>query len=150
MAAGWMANTYQRHADIDTDIQRNYLLLLRITSEKNQQTARYLEWAMEYYGVDALMYPPMNQPVPITNSHPAGYLTYSSLSALSGMPAMIVQSGFTKSGLPMAMTLLSHRWSEARLIRYAYAYQVHYPKRVPPKSAPPLPASKSKKAAKLV
>ena len=100
--------------------------------------ARFLEWALEYYQVAALMYPPMNQPPPPLGTSSPGFATYSFLSAMSGMPAIVFQTGFTSDGLPLGMTLLSHSWSEARLIRYAYAYQSRFNYRRPPPSAPPL------------
>ncbi|HTS12978.1 MAG TPA: amidase [Candidatus Limnocylindrales bacterium] len=41
----------------------------------------------------------------------------------TGHPAMSVPCGFTRDGLPVGMQLIGPRWSEARLLTIAYAYE---------------------------
>jgi aspartyl-tRNA(Asn)/glutamyl-tRNA(Gln) amidotransferase subunit A len=44
-------------------------------------------------------------------------------SNISGMPAISVPCGFTREGLPVGMQLMGPRWSEARLLAIARAYE---------------------------
>jgi Asp-tRNA(Asn)/Glu-tRNA(Gln) amidotransferase A subunit family amidase len=57
-------------------------------------------------------------------------------------PALSVPCGYLGEGLPAGLQILGRAWDEARIIRYAYAYEqaTHY--RRPPPTVPPLtPAS---------
>ena len=101
--------------------------------------ARFFEWMLEYYKLDAIIYPPSNQaPLKLGVNPGPGWMSYSLFSALSGLPALVFQTGFTSEGVPLGMTITSHAWSEARLIRYAYAYQSRFNYRKAPASVPPL------------
>ena len=42
---------------------------------------------------------------------------------ITGMPAISIPCGFTGDGLPVGMQLLGSRWSEARLLAIALAYE---------------------------
>lgn len=42
---------------------------------------------------------------------------------LAGVPALSLPCGFTQSGLPIGLQLVSRAWSEAILLRVAYAYE---------------------------
>jgi aspartyl-tRNA(Asn)/glutamyl-tRNA(Gln) amidotransferase subunit A len=42
---------------------------------------------------------------------------------ITGMPAISIPCGFTRDGLPVGMQLLGPRWSEARLLAIALAYE---------------------------
>ncbi len=42
---------------------------------------------------------------------------------ITGMPALSIPCGFTRAGLPVGMQLLGPRWSEARLLAIALAYE---------------------------
>jgi aspartyl-tRNA(Asn)/glutamyl-tRNA(Gln) amidotransferase subunit A len=44
-------------------------------------------------------------------------------SNISGMPAISIPCGFTREGLPVGMQLMGPRWSEARLLAIARAYE---------------------------
>jgi amidase len=46
----------------------------------------------------------------------------STLCAVSGYPAITVPAGHV-SGLPVGMAIMGPAWSEARLVRYAYAFE---------------------------
>jgi amidase len=56
-------------------------------------------------------------------------------------PALSVPSGFLNEGLPQGLQVLGRAWDEAKIIRYAYAYeQATHHRRVPP-TVPPLATS---------
>jgi aspartyl-tRNA(Asn)/glutamyl-tRNA(Gln) amidotransferase subunit A len=42
---------------------------------------------------------------------------------LTGHPAISIPCGFTRSGLPIGLQLIGPRWSEARLLSIALAYE---------------------------
>ena len=56
----------------------------------------------------------------------------STPAAVAGYPSITVPAGFTH-GLPVGISFIGPRWSEARLIKYAYAYEqgTHHRKRTP-------------------
>ncbi|HEX6447614.1 MAG TPA: amidase [Streptosporangiales bacterium] len=58
---------------------------------------------------------------------------------LGDVPSISVPSGFTAEGLPMGVTFLGRPFSDAAMLRYAYAYEQATRHRRPPASTPPLP-----------
>lgn len=54
------------------------------------------------------------------------------LGARAGYPSILVPAGYTGDGRPMGITFLGRAWSEAALIRYAYAYEQATRHRVAP------------------
>ena len=42
---------------------------------------------------------------------------------IAGMPAVSIPCGFTRAGLPVGLQLMGPRWSEARLLAIAQAYE---------------------------
>jgi len=60
------------------------------------------------------------------------------LSPMSGFPAITVPMGFTHETLPAGLTFLGRAYTEAMLIRYAYAYEQATKHRRPPVGFPAL------------
>ncbi len=84
----------------------------------------------------------VDEPKPAPNAGPTALgssLTFVG-SALQ-WPALSVPSGYLGEGLPVGLQILGRAWDEARIIRYAYAYEqaTHY--RRPPPTVPPLASS---------
>ncbi len=52
------------------------------------------------------------------------------------VPSIVVPAGFTSDGLPAGITFLGRGYDDARMIRYAYAYERATRHRRPPASAP--------------
>jgi len=56
-------------------------------------------------------------------------------------PALSVPSGYLGEGLPQGLQILGRAWDEAKIIRYAYAYEQATRYRRPPPTVPPLATS---------
>ncbi len=52
------------------------------------------------------------------------------------VPSIVVPAGFTSDGLPVGITFLGRSYDDARMIRYAHAYEQATRHRRPPASAP--------------
>lgn len=110
--------------------------------------------AMDAAGIDAVVFPTWAQ-LPAINGDRNTQLTAtprpapdagptalgSSLTFVGSSlqwPALSVPSGYLGEGLPVGLQILGRAWDEARIIRYAYAYEqaTHY--RHAPASVPPL------------
>ncbi len=95
---------------------------------------------MEKDKLDAFVYPTWsNVPRLIGDlNSPAGDNSQV-FSPTTGWPAVNVPMGFTRGGtLPVGMTIYGKAWSEALLIKYAYAYEQATGHRRAPVSTPPL------------
>ncbi len=60
------------------------------------------------------------------------------LSPLTGLPALTVPAGYTADGLPVGLELLGRAFTEAELLRFAYAYEQGTLRRKPPAALPAL------------
>jgi amidase len=92
--------------------------------------------AMADNRVEALAYPTIRRKANVIGEMQMG--TNCHLSANSGLPAIIVPSGFTPDRLPVGVELLGRAWSEPQLIKLAYAYEQATRHRRPPDSTPAL------------
>jgi Asp-tRNA(Asn)/Glu-tRNA(Gln) amidotransferase A subunit family amidase len=90
--------------------------------------------------LDAFVYPTWSNPPRLIGdlNTPAGDNSQF-FSPTTGFPAINVPTGFTRGGtLPAGMTIYGRPWSEATLLKFAYAYEQATHHRRPPASAPPL------------
>lgn len=55
------------------------------------------------------------------------------------VPSVSVPAGYTPDGLPVGLTFLGRPFSDAAMLRYAYAYEQATKHRRPPETTPPLP-----------
>jgi amidase len=108
----------------------------------NQRMVRdLLIAAMDRAGVDALMYPMKPLGAPKAGSADDGPRD-NSISAVAGLPAIVVPAGLDAEGLPLSLEMLGRPFSEATLLQLAHAYEQVSRHRVPPKSTPTLPGEK--------
>jgi len=90
--------------------------------------------------LDALAYPTWsNPPRLIGDLNTPGGDNSQLFSPSTGFPAITVPMGFTRGGtLPAGLQLLGRPWSEATLLKLAYAYEQATHHRRPPPATPPL------------
>jgi amidase len=91
---------------------------------------------MDDLKLDAFVYPTWSQPPQIIGSVSQQQAGDNSqlFSPTSGFPAINVPMGYTQGGtLPAGMTIFGRAWSEATLIKLAYAYEQATRHRRPPK-----------------
>ena len=90
---------------------------------------------MDALTLDAFVYPTWNFPPQLLGQTSQGSAGDNSqvFSPTSGFPAMTVPMGYTHDGtLPAGMTIFGRAWSEATLIRLAYAFEQATHHRKPP------------------
>jgi Asp-tRNA(Asn)/Glu-tRNA(Gln) amidotransferase A subunit family amidase len=94
---------------------------------------------MDAQKLDAFVYPTWSNPPRLIGdlNTPAGDNSQV-FSPTTGWPAINVPMGYTRGALPIGMTIFGRAWSEATLIKFAYAYEQATRHRHPPASAPAL------------
>jgi amidase len=95
---------------------------------------------MDQLKLDAFVYPTWSNPPRLIGdlNTPAGDNSQI-FSPTTGFPAINVPMGYSRGGrLPVGMTFYGRAWSEAELIKLAYAYEQATLHRRPPASTPPL------------
>ena len=96
---------------------------------------------MDRLKLDAFVYPTWSNPPRLIGdlNTPAGDNSQV-FSPTTGFPAVNVPMSYSRGDtLPVGMTFYGRAWSEAELIKLAYAYEQATTPRRPPVSAPPLP-----------
>jgi len=95
---------------------------------------------MDELKLDAFVYPTWsNPPRLIGDLNSPGGDNSQIFSPMTGFPAVDVPMGYSRGGvLPAGITFFGRAWSEADLIKYAYAYEAATNHRRPPTSTPPL------------
>jgi Asp-tRNA(Asn)/Glu-tRNA(Gln) amidotransferase A subunit family amidase len=96
--------------------------------------------AMDAQKIDAWVYPTWsNPPRLIGDLNTPGGDNSQFFSPTTGFPSIQVPMGYTRGGrLPAGITFFGRAWSEATLIKYAYAYEQATRHRRAPESTPPL------------
>ena len=116
------------------DFDKGYLARL-----KNRLTVRrLLVDLMDRHQVEALVHPFKSLGAPPLGTDDRD-LRDNPISAITGLPAVVVPAGVTSEGLPISIEFLGRPFSEPSLLRLAHAYERSSQKRVAPKSTPHLP-----------
>jgi amidase len=93
--------------------------------------------AMDELQVDALIYPTWNNPPrPLGDLESPHGNNSPIISPHADQPAITVPMGFTSSQLPAGLQILGRPYSEAMLLKYAYAYEQATKHRKPPAAFP--------------
>lgn len=93
--------------------------------------------AMDKHRVDALIYPTWNNPPrPIGDMESPHGNNSPIISPHADQPAITVPMGFTSNQLPTGLQILGRPFSEAMLLKFAYAYEQATLHRKPPASFP--------------
>lgn len=100
----------------------DYILARRLGTEFRRQMERFLErYDLLLTPTTPITAPPLDGPDGVEQ---ARILTrFTSPFNLSGLPALSIPCGFTEEGLPIGLQLITHPWSEAKLLCAADAYQ---------------------------
>jgi amidase len=116
------------------DFDADYLARL-----KNRLTIRkILVDLMDKHQVDALVHPFKSLAAPPLGTGDRGPRD-NPISAITGLPAIVVPAGVDAQGLPVSIELLGRPFTEPTLLRLAFAYEQASQRRVAPKSTPHLP-----------
>lgn len=92
-----------------TELKRRYLTLLDEVFERHE--------------LDGLVYPQMLEELPGLQSGDAVRETTVGELNIAGIPGITVPAGYYASGSPFGLIFLGPQWSEADLIKLAYAYE---------------------------
>jgi amidase len=92
---------------------------------------------MDKFQVDALVHPFKSLGAPPLGETDRG-IRDNPISAITGLPAIVVPAGVDGEGLPIAIEFLGRPFSEPTLFRIAHGYEQASRKRIAPKSTPHL------------
>jgi Asp-tRNA(Asn)/Glu-tRNA(Gln) amidotransferase A subunit family amidase len=106
--------------------------------EKRRAMRQLLVDVMNRHRVDALVYPFKSLAAPLIGVGDDGTRD-NPLSAVTGLPAIVVPAGVSAEGLPIAIEFLGRPFSEPRLIQLAHAYERASRMRKAPATTPHLP-----------
>jgi Asp-tRNA(Asn)/Glu-tRNA(Gln) amidotransferase A subunit family amidase len=108
-------------------------------TEYRQKLRAVVNATMDKLKLDAFVYPTWSNPPRLIGdlNTPAGDNSQV-FSPGTGFPAITVPMGYTHGQLPAGMTIYGRAWSEATLIKFAYASEQATHHRRPPASTPPL------------
>lgn len=87
---------------------------------------RYLELLRDVFArhnLDGLVYPQMQRELPVAKSGEAILETTVGELNIAGIPGITLPGGYYASGSPFELIFLGQQWSEASLIKMAYAYE---------------------------
>ena len=95
--------------------------------------AKGLDTAFAKHRVDAIVAPTQGPPalIDLVNGDPGGGGSSTSPCAVAGYPAITVPMGYIR-GLPLGITFMGRAWSEATLLKLAYAFEQASKVRKPP------------------
>ena len=111
----------------------------QVEQEYREKVRQAVVQVMDANKLDAFVYPTWSNPPRLIGdlNTPAGDNSQF-FSPTTGFPAIQVPMGYTRGLLPAGITFYGRAWSEATLIKLAYAYEQATDHRRPPVSTPPL------------
>lgn len=125
----------QRLEDGAKTTSTEYILARRTQVEVKKRVEQFFE------SHDLLLTPATPIPAPFIEGNDAveeaARLTrFTAPFNLAGLPALSIPCGFTKSGLPIGLQIVSRAWAEAKVLNAGHAYeeQTEWHKRMPPAS----------------
>jgi Asp-tRNA(Asn)/Glu-tRNA(Gln) amidotransferase A subunit family amidase len=120
---------------VPLDFDPEYLARL----ENRLTVRRVLIELMDRWQVDALVYPFKALTAPPLGTGDRGPRD-NPISAITGLPAIVVPAGVAADGLPISIEFLGRPFSERRLVELAHAYEQATRHRILPAITPPLPS----------
>jgi amidase len=108
---------------------------------RRNQLRQALLVAMARNKVDVLAFPTYRVPPESLKGEEVAESNNCMAGSNSGLPSISVPAGWTADELPVGIELLGRAWSEAQLLRIAYAFEQATHHRRAPKLTPALPAA---------
>jgi len=106
---------------------------------RNKETVKnVIVELVDKYRLDAVVYPYSTLPPPRWDAT-AGGTGGNSLASNSGLPSILMPTGYTAAGLPIAMEIVGKPFDDVKLLQVAYGYEQVSKRRKPPASTPSLP-----------
>jgi amidase len=93
-------------------------------------------FGMDAARIEALVFPVWTFPPKINGDRGQTPLTF--ILSATQWPVVVVPMGFVGENLPTGVQFFGRPWTEAQLIRFAYAYEQITHHRRPPPTVPPL------------
>jgi amidase len=95
--------------------------------------AQGIDATMAKYELDALVAPTQGPAglIDLVNGDPGGGGSFTAPAAVAGYPHVTVPMGFVR-GLPVGLSFVGRAWSEATLLKLAYAFEQAAPARKKP------------------
>jgi Asp-tRNA(Asn)/Glu-tRNA(Gln) amidotransferase A subunit family amidase len=107
--------------------------------EYREQVRAAVNKTIDALKLDAFVYPTWSNPPRLIGDLNTPHGDNSQFfSPTTGFPSIQVPMGYTRGVLPAGITFFGRAWSEATLIKLAYAYEQATRHRRPPASTPPL------------
>jgi Asp-tRNA(Asn)/Glu-tRNA(Gln) amidotransferase A subunit family amidase len=94
---------------------------------------------IERYQLDAIVYPYSTLPPPRWDAPQGGGGGGNSLASNSGLPSILMPTGYNEEGLPIAIEIIGKPFEDPKLLQIAYGYEQVSKRRESPKTTPPLP-----------
>ena len=117
------------------DLNRNAEYLSRLSHQR--KIRQLLLDLLERHRLDAVVYPLKSLGAPAIGTSDDGPRD-NNISAITGLPAIVVHAGTNADGLPLSIEMLGKPFGEARLVELAHAYESSRGPRVLPKTTPHL------------
>lgn len=109
---------------------------------RNKETVKNLIVELvEKYQLDAVVYPYSTLPPPRWDATEGG-TGGNSLASNSGLPSILMPTGYTSAGLPIAIEIIGRPFDDVTLLQVAYGYEQASRRRAPPSTTPPLAGEK--------
>lgn len=126
---------YQEYID-EGSTEFDPLYLAKLQNRENIK--KILVEIMDRHELDALVHPFKSLAAPPLGTGDRGPRD-NPISAITGMPALVVPAGVNSEGLPISIEFLGRPFSEQVLFRLGYAYEQATHHRIVPETTPPLP-----------
>jgi amidase len=102
--------------------------------------AQGIDATVSKYRLDAIVAPTQGPPwlIDLVNGDAGGGGSFTAPAAVAGYPHVTVPMGFVR-GLPVGLSFVGRAWTEATLLKLAYAFEQAAPARRKPTFAPTVP-----------
>jgi amidase len=97
---------------------------------------------VDRFELDALVYPYSTLEPPRWDAEGGGGEGGNSLASNSGLPSILMPTGYTEAGLPIAIEIIGKPFDDLKLLQVAYGYEQTSKRRAPPALTPALSGEK--------